>query len=329
MSPHVVRALVCLVALCGGAGCQSDAPGAPDSGGTAQGCARTSIGITPLSDLGTGAYQGQPGGLYGGGSNAMPAGHLTAGLAIARAIQPLDADGQPDPNGRFAFISIGMSNTTQEFSRFVPLAMSDPGRHPRLFVVDGAQGGMTAADWLNPGCSCWSVLDTRLAQAGISRAQVATAWVKLADRQPTSGWPAYAQTLAAETSGVLRLLRSRFPNVRIAYLSSRIYAGYATTTLNPEPYAYESAFSVRWTIAEQTGGGLPFEGPGALAPWLAWGPYLWADGLRPRSDGLTWACSELQSDGTHPSAAGQQKVAEMLLDFVRTDATAREWYARD
>jgi lysophospholipase L1-like esterase len=41
---------------------------------------------------------------------------------------------------------------------------------------------------------------------------------------------------------------------------------------------------------------------------------------------VTWACSELQSDGTHPSAAGQQKVAQMLLDFVRTDPTAREWF---
>lgn len=298
----------------------------PDPGGAAQGCSRTSVGFTPLTDLGASTYQGQSGGLYGGGSNAMPSSHLAAGLALAQSVQPLDASGQPDPNGRFAFISIGMSNTTQEFSRFVPLANADPQKHPRLAVVDGAQGGMTAADWLNPGCSCWAVLSSRLTQAGIAPAQVATAWVKLADRQPSTGWPAYAQTLTAETVGVLRLLKSRFPNLTLAYLSSRIYAGYATTSLNPEPYAYESGWSVRWAIAEQTAGALPFNGPNAEAPWIAWGPYLWADGVRPRSDGLTWTCDELQADGTHPSVTGQQKVAAMVLNFVQTDPTAREWY---
>ena len=40
-----------------------------------------------------------------------------------------------------------------------------------------------------------------------------------------------------------------------ATLSSRIYAGYAVTPLNPEPYAYESAFSVRGLIQQQMAGG--------------------------------------------------------------------------
>ncbi len=322
---RICLALIALLALA--ASCDRSAPASPSSdSGAAQGCARTSTGFSPLTDLSSGTYQGQSGGLYRNGSNAPPAGHLSAGLALAQQVQPLDALGQPDPNGRFAFISIGMSNTTQEFSAFMPMANADPQKHPRLVVVDGAQGGMTAADWLNPGCSCWAALDNRLRQADIAAAQVTTAWVKLADRQPSTGWPGYAQTLSAETVGVLRMLKTRFSNLALAYLSSRIYAGYATTTLNPEPYAYESGFSVRWAIQEQTSGALPFSGPGAEAPWIAWGPYLWADGLRARSDGLTWACSDLQSDGTHPSATGRQKVAQMLLDFVRTDPTAREWY---
>ena len=42
---------------------------------------------------------------------------------------------------------------------------------------------------------------------------------------------------------ILNMAKERYPNLRVAYLSSRIYAGYATTPLNPEPYAYESAFS--------------------------------------------------------------------------------------
>ncbi len=112
---------------------------------------------------------------------------------------------------------------------------------------------------------------------------------------------------------MLRNLHDRYPNLTLAYLSSRIYAGYASTTLNPEPYAYEGGFSVKWLIADQLAGdaALNFDPASGVveAPWAAWGPYLWADGLSPRSDGLTWGCSELSSDGTHPSASGQAKVA--------------------
>ena len=311
-------------------GCGSSAPAvtsSPTSPGdpAQQGCSRTSVGLTPLSDL-AGTYQGEGGGLYPGGLSALPAFHLAEGLARARAIAPLDAAGRPSASGSYVFVSIGMSNTTQEFSTFKPMADGDGSRDSRLVVVDGAQGGVTAADWSNPGCPCWSQVTSRLQSAGVTPAQVATAWIKLADRQPSEGWPGHAEKLRDNIVRVLQLLPARFPNLKLAYLSSRIYAGYATSTLNPEPYAYQSGFSVRWTIEEQLRGGLRYDGPSPASPWLAWGPYLWADGLTPRSDGLTWSCSEFQSDGTHPATSGRQKVAMRLLDFVRTDPTAREWY---
>ena len=321
--------LVVGIFACGGTPSQPADPFLPTwppPSEAAQGCSRISVGLTPLTDLNTGGYQGHPGGLYTGGSNAMPAFHLSEGLARARAIAPLDAAGRPSASGRYVFLSIGMSNTTQEFSTFKPMADADSARDPRLVIVDGAQGGVTALDWSNPGCPCWSQVESRLQSAGVTRAQVATAWIKLADRQPSEGWPVHAEKLRDNIVTVLQLLPARFPNLKLAYLSSRIYAGYATSTLNPEPYAYQSGFSVRWTIEQQLRGGLAYDGPSPASPWLAWGPYLWADGLTPRRDGLTWSCSEFQSDGTHPATSGRQKVAMRLLDFVRTDPTAREWY---
>lgn len=106
----------------------------------------------------------------------------------------------------------------------------------------------------------------------------------------------------------------------------------STKATRREPYAYESAFSVRWLIEEQVGGSPalnhdPNAGP-VMAPWLAWGPYLWADGLVPRaSDGLTWACGDFStSDGTHPAETGRAKVAQMLLDFFTSDPTAAPWF---
>src|SRR4051812_1340256 len=75
------------------------------------------LAATPLNDLGTGLYLGQyQGGLYPRGSNEPSPAHAAAGVARAAAIGPLDTQGQPNPNGKFVFLSIGMSNTTQEFS---------------------------------------------------------------------------------------------------------------------------------------------------------------------------------------------------------------------
>lgn len=292
-------------------------------------CDRTSVGTAPLSDL-RGLYKGEPGGLYPGGSNAVSSSHLAEGLTIARAIRPLDPDGIASPDGRLVFISIGMSNTTQEFSAFTSLASADPARNRRLVIVDGAQNGVPANQWAAPSCPCWSRLNRRLQSADVSPQQVVTAWIKVANGEPTQSFPRHAQMLRDDMIAIVKIAKRRYPNLRLAYLSSRIYAGYTTTTLNPEPYAYESAFAVRWVIEAQLAGRLNFDrsqGP-VIAPWVAWGPYLWADGTTPRSDGLTWACGDLRSDGTHPSESGRLKVANLLLSFVKSDATARIWFSR-
>jgi hypothetical protein len=61
-------------------------------------------------------------------------------------------------------------------------------------------------------------------------------------------------------------------------------------------------------------------------PWLGWGPYLWTDGTKGRSDGLVWTCADVRADGTHPSPTGQQKVSALLLRFFTTNATAKRWF---
>jgi hypothetical protein len=70
----------------------------------------------------------------------------------------------------------------------------------------------------------------------------------------------------------------------------------------------------------------PDAGVPVVAPWLSWGPYLWADGINPRSDGFTWLQGDMVMDCTHPSASGRAKVACLLLEFFSTDSTTKDWF---
>ncbi len=294
--------------------------------------------LKPLPELGTEKYQGFEGGLYPGGKNDRPLDHESAGLALAKRVRPLDAEGkEPKAGGRVVLLSVGMSNTTQEFSAFKRMADGDAAKNPDLVIVDGAQGGMTAARIKDPespngGMQYWTAVDQRLKAAGVTREQVQVAWLKEADAGPTSGFPKYAQTLRDELKQIVQLMHRRFPNLTMVYLSSRIYAGYATTPLNPEPYAYESGFSVKWLIEEQLNGdpGLNFDpAKGEVkAPWLSWGPYLWANGPAKDPGGFGYDKADFAGDGTHPSAAGQRKVALRLLAFFKADSTAKPWFLR-
>lgn len=100
-----------------------------------------------------------------------------------------------------------------------------------------------------------------------------------------------------------------------------------------EAFAYESAFAVRWLIQDQMKGeaGLNFNPKQGevKAPLLLWGPYLWADGTTPRKDNkLSYSREDMAGDGTHPSQSGKDKVAGLLLDFLKNDSLAKSWFVR-
>src|SRR5688572_16509861 len=87
-----------------------------DSAACAQSGGRDKIGQKPLSEMSADdRYKEQDGGLYGGGKNAPPEEHRTSATAALAKIKPLDAAGGPAENGTIGFVSISMSNATQEF----------------------------------------------------------------------------------------------------------------------------------------------------------------------------------------------------------------------
>ena len=313
----------------------------------------TDVTRVPINDLGASCYREFRGGLYPEGSNALSGAHLVAGRAAAAKIRPLDVNGQPSAAGKYVLISIGMSNTSQEFCNdgaqlrscltpgFMAQAAADPAvNHTTLVIVNGASGGRTAPSWFGTAGDVEydRILRVWLTPLGLSEQQVQIAWVKVANGVPTSALPsanADAYVLEGQLGQIARALKTRYPNLRQLFLSSRVYAGYATSTLNPEPYAYENGFSVKWAIESQItqmAGGAPGARTGNLnydtgiAPWLAWGPYLWAAGTSARSDGLTWVVSDFMSDGTHPSTSGRQKVGAQLLTFFKTSSVTSCWF---
>jgi hypothetical protein len=312
----------------------------------------TASGRVPLTDMGSLLYLGQySGGLYANGSNAMPAAHAAEGAARARAIKRLDLNGNPSASGKIILMSIGISNATQEWCdvpsfpcnswSFTGQAAADNQvNHSAVAVLNGARGSQTASEWDSP--TDWNydrIRDSILDVFGYSEAQVQVIWAKTLNADPTTSLPspqADAITLVTQYGDILRALKTRYPNLQMVFMASRSYGGYAVTQQNPEPFAYEVGYGVKWVIQAQidqmaNGGSVVDARAGNLnyntvAPWVAWGAYFWADGLNPRSDGLTWARSDFESDGTHPDVPGETKIGTMLLNFFKSDPRTGCWF---
>ncbi len=264
-------------------------------------CSGTSTGLIPITEL-RGNYQGSAGLLYDG-SNQRPA----ALTAAAPPVEPID--------GRIVVAGMGMSNTYQDFSVFQELAAQDDSINPEVQFVNLSAGGCVARETADPSNRCWSIFRNQLAGAGLSFDDVQVLWLKTTSTTRGTVFPESAQYLLHDLQDTLSVVRQRMPNVKQVYVSSRVYAGYASVPLNPEPYSYETGFAFKELVHDQF--------PGL---WISWGPYLWADGTNVRSDGLFWVCDDFQNDGTHPSRFGSLKVAHALLDFFRDDAVARRWF---
>jgi hypothetical protein len=294
----------------------------------------TKTPITPINDLGTGTYLGTEGGLYLNGSNIMPASHDSDGVTFANAIQPLDGNGNPDPNGKYALLSLGMSNAFDTFAEFTIDATADPTLNPHLVLVPGAMPLITAVDLASLSNPIWfNVMNYFLPQSGVTANQVVAAWVMDTDENITGTFPGDMTTLQAEFESIANNLHTQFPNLTIAFFTSRYYAGYSNgqESGSVEPYAYESGYAVRGMIQDQLNGlpqmnYNPANGP-VMAPWVAWADYDWANGMLARKDGLEWNCQDFGATGLHNSKPqGGEKDANMLLNFFRSDDATTPWF---
>jgi len=175
----------------------------------------------------------------------IPADHLAGGMRQAAMIRT-----------PAVFLSIGFGETKRIFDAFTAMARFDPRVSRDVRFVNAACDGCDASAWLPPmnESTFASIRNTLLAPAGLNENDVQVAWMQMVTNDPFHPLPpqdADAYRLKGSIAAALRALKSRYPNLQIVYLSSRVYGGYATTSWNPEPYAYESALSVRWAIMGQ------------------------------------------------------------------------------
>lgn len=232
-----------------------------------------------------------------------------------------------------------------------------------IVIADGALGNRTLNKWdpysdTDPSCSgfpCYAEYDRVkdiLTGVGYAEAQVQSIWVKSADASPTqslkNGSSADAYIAEAHLGNIMRAIRFRYPNARQVFITPRTYGGYANVAgnhLNPEPYAYELGFAIKWLIAaqinEMNGGAIdPIAGDlryrlttgNPPSTWIDWGPYIWADGHHCPAG---FACLNTDFRGlgnsgpnecTHPGTQGEQKVGTQLLNFVKTSPYTSSWF---
>ncbi len=301
---------------------------------------------TPLTDLGTGQYLGQfQGGLFENGTNLVPMDHDAVLRAAAAGIVPRNTTGIPDHKGKIVFMSIGMSNTTNEWcEREIDYDAGHPctansftGRakasssvnHGTMVMVDGAVAGQPLQNWLSPSSPNWATVNARLSTANLTGAQVQAIWLFHADSILQYAAPvslpdpnADAYYFERNLGIILRELRGRYPNLKVVFLSSLTYVGYGCHIV-PEPYGYEQGFGAKWTIQaqinqERAGAIDPIAGDlsSAAAPRITWASYQWADDGNPRLDGMTWLTTDLWPDFCHPNdPSGVVKTSNLLMQY--------------
>jgi hypothetical protein len=285
----------------------------------------------PLEELGARTYHGLEGGLYPGGANMPAADYDAAGIAGRNNIRPLDVNGIPSGAGHYVLLSVGGGNASAAWcsasssppcdsGSFSGRAAADPSvSHGPLVVVNGAIPGAGFDEWSNPASKNYTrIRDTRLAPLGLSENQVQAIWMSTSDSGAAFSLIASSADAGPQLQrlgAAIRALKTRYPSLRLLFVSSRVYGGYSPAG---EPTSYESGFVVRWLIESQSAA--------KSAPWIGWGPYFWSLGSQPRADGLTWLRSDFDSTGTVFSQSGQSKAGSRLFDFFKNSPYTRCWF---
>ncbi|HRG26602.1 MAG TPA: T9SS type A sorting domain-containing protein [Chitinophagales bacterium] len=305
-------------------------------------CANDSTGLIPITDLGTDFYEGTwQGGLYQGGSNIPPVGHLNKGIGIVKKLKPLDSLGNVNyATGKIVLAGFGASTVGGPFNHMIQLMKDYTDLNPCMKSVNAANGsdGITAMYIGNE--EYWDYIEIfKLGEKDLKPIQVQVGWLMHSSRIDSNGSDinSYTDSLIKRFTIALNAMQYYYPNLKLVFVSGFPYGGYADPSkalyhVIKEPSSYHHNFAMKELIRRQISGDptLKYKEPGKQVPYLIWGPPLWADGKNPRDyDGLTWNCEAefaIDGGGYHLTNEGKDKLANILLDFFRTDTLSESWF---
>lgn len=298
-------------------------------------CSAPNTGLTPFLDLQTGYYMGYQAGLYPGGTNILSGPHLKSGKTIAQGIKPLDGDGNVNyGDGAVLIVSFGPSVPGHIFNKFVQ-HIRDPSvnynLNPCVDAVNLCIGGKDISYGTDDSTAddYWSDLVSNVEAIGYTAEQVQIGWMYFNAKGLTEEPVFPDNSILMKDLFVKFINKSKeyFPNLKIMYVSSRHWGGYADTTLTEyyslaEPASYQNSWTVKWLIEEQinnTNPLLQYRGANPKAPYLLWGPNFWCDGnIRRLYDDKRYVC-ELSfdlDDGYHLSDQQDSKDALDIEDVM-------------
>lgn len=284
--------------------------------------------ILPLPVLGTGLYKGRQGGLYPDGLNDPPQAHRTYINQATQKIYPSGSD------SLLGFLALGISNAAQEFGAFLHDQNANPDRNARIIFVDGSEGGQDVEqsidvdeNFLN---GYWNNVAEKVAAAGLTPDQIRVVWLKTTSKLHSSDFDQQTTKIRTELVTLMRIIKTHYVNVQIAYVSSRIFGGFVDPPT--EPHDYEEAFAFKQLIEDQ----INFADPNinfltGTVPLILWGPYIWSNADLQPYQSLMWCPEDYEDGGTnrHPNETGEQMVADALSDFFANDKMTRRWWFKE
>jgi len=299
-------------------------------------CDAISIGHIPLTQMTSERWNGIQGGLYPNGSNERPAKHDLLLQYLSLDVKACRTDGKVDNiDGRIVVLGIGASNASSAFNNMERRSSVDTLRNKTVRFLNVAQNGIGLQNASSASSEYWKDVAGSVATGGYSSYQVQIAWVMLDDTENSDTvFPQSAQELANNLFELCKTIKLKFPSVKFVYLSSRPYSGYidpTETTLGMglvTPRDYIHGWAVKMLIERQINGqeGYAFHGLSSPLPALLWSSYLWADGTTANSDGLSWECSDFESDGFSLTKSGSGKAGLSLYMRFSKDQVSKGWF---
>jgi hypothetical protein len=230
---------------------------------------------------------------------------------------------------------------------------SPPTVNPAVYLVDCDEPGV-GTNGFNSAFTdiVWTLCENQVAKSHLTDAQIQAAVMEIVETDPSgNGFSTLSSMTHAppcasgdtstidacyveqQAGAVIRLAKEKFPNLRLLYLYTRAYGGWAITPLSPEPNAYEYGFSAQFLVqaqinqadnggsADGVAGNLAY----SVAPVVLFAPYQWASGATANSEGTVWPDLDTYfytGDWTHYGTLGYTQSGSVMNNyFLGTSAS--------